>query len=155
MVNLTLGYVKAPGVPSRIGVGFDWPFAMGTRWSQERSQSQQPSENRDDVYCLQWLAILFTTSGHSVYNVRMAESGKSAAIQKFIVENVEQHPGDIASAAVAHFGISRQLAHRHLRRLVEKGSLYRSIRKLRGKLRWDGDVASSRRSRVTPHDADR
>lgn len=49
----------------------------------------------------------------------------------------------------------REVVDIALRRLVEKGSLYRSIRKLRGKLSWDGDVASSRRSRVTPHDADR
>lgn len=35
-----------------------------------------------------------------------------------------------------------------LRRLVEKGSLYRSIRKLRGKLEWDGDVDRWRRRRT-------
>ena len=35
-----------------------------------------------------------------------------------------------------------------LRRLVDKGSLYRSIRKLRGKLEWEGDVDRWRRSRA-------
>ncbi|MDP6980652.1 MAG: type II toxin-antitoxin system VapB family antitoxin [Myxococcota bacterium] len=35
-----------------------------------------------------------------------------------------------------------------LRRLVEKGSLYRSMRRMRGKLAWDGDVDASRRSRT-------
>lgn len=35
-----------------------------------------------------------------------------------------------------------------LRRLVEKGSLYRAIRKLRGRLEWEGDVDSWRRSRT-------
>ena len=35
-----------------------------------------------------------------------------------------------------------------LRRLVEKGSLYRSIRSLRGKLEWEGDIASSRAGRT-------
>jgi len=34
-----------------------------------------------------------------------------------------------------------------LRRLVEKGSLYRSIRKLRGQLEWEGDVDAWRRGR--------
>ena len=37
-----------------------------------------------------------------------------------------------------------------LRRLVEKGSLYRSIRKLRGQLEWKGDVDSWRRNRTEP-----
>jgi Arc/MetJ family transcription regulator len=35
-----------------------------------------------------------------------------------------------------------------LRRLVEKGSLYRSLRKLRGKLPWEGDIAKWRRART-------
>lgn len=34
-----------------------------------------------------------------------------------------------------------------LRRLVEKGTLYRALRRLRGRLAWEGDVDSSRRSR--------
>jgi len=34
-----------------------------------------------------------------------------------------------------------------LRRLIEKGSLYRSMRRLRGKLPWEGDIDRSRRSR--------
>ncbi|MGA7307224.1 MAG: type II toxin-antitoxin system VapB family antitoxin [Rhodothermales bacterium] len=34
-----------------------------------------------------------------------------------------------------------------LRRLVEKGTLYKAIRNLRGKLAWDGDVESWRSSR--------
>ena len=42
----------------------------------------------------------------------------------------------------------REVVDIALRRLVEKGSLYRSIRKLRGKLEWEGDVDSWRRSRT-------
>jgi len=34
-----------------------------------------------------------------------------------------------------------------LRRLVRKGSLYRSIRRLQGKLEWEGDVDAFRRLR--------
>lgn len=34
-----------------------------------------------------------------------------------------------------------------LRRLVEKGSLYSAIRKLRGKLEWSGDLDAWRASR--------
>lgn len=39
-----------------------------------------------------------------------------------------------------------------LRRLVEKGSLYRSIRKLRGKLEWHGNIDAWRASRVSRRD---
>jgi hypothetical protein len=35
-----------------------------------------------------------------------------------------------------------------LRRLVEKGSLYRALRRLHGKLAWEGDVASWRSART-------
>ncbi len=35
-----------------------------------------------------------------------------------------------------------------LRRLVEKGSLYRSLRRLRGMLAWKGDVAAWRSGRT-------
>ena len=34
-----------------------------------------------------------------------------------------------------------------LRRLVEKGTLYKAIRQLRGKLDWDGDVSDWRSAR--------
>ena len=34
-----------------------------------------------------------------------------------------------------------------LRRLVEKGTLYRAIRKLRGRLDWEGDLDAWRSSR--------
>jgi len=43
----------------------------------------------------------------------------------------------------------REVVDLALRRLVEKGSLYRAIRKLRGRLEWEGDIAASRASRVT------
>lgn len=36
-----------------------------------------------------------------------------------------------------------------LRRLVQKGTLYRALRRLRGQLPWEGDVDSSRRSRAS------
>lgn len=35
-----------------------------------------------------------------------------------------------------------------LRRLVEKGTLYKAIRNLRGKLAWEGDIESWRSSRT-------
>jgi Arc/MetJ family transcription regulator len=34
-----------------------------------------------------------------------------------------------------------------LRRLVEKGTLYRAIRRLRGKLSWEGDISALRTDR--------
>jgi Arc/MetJ family transcription regulator len=35
-----------------------------------------------------------------------------------------------------------------LRRLVEKGTLYRKLRGLKGKLHWDGDLVEMRKSRI-------
>lgn len=42
----------------------------------------------------------------------------------------------------------KEVVHIALRRLVEKGSLYRSIRKLRGQIEWEGDVDSWRSGRT-------
>lgn len=44
----------------------------------------------------------------------------------------------------------REVVDLALRRLVEKGQLYRSIRGLRGKLPWHGDIGSWRSARTTP-----
>ena len=35
-----------------------------------------------------------------------------------------------------------------LRRLVEKGSLYRALRRARGRIRWEGDIDAWRRARA-------
>ena len=43
----------------------------------------------------------------------------------------------------------REVVDIALRRLVQKASLYRKIRRLRGKLEWDGDVDSWRSERRT------
>jgi Arc/MetJ family transcription regulator len=37
-----------------------------------------------------------------------------------------------------------------LRRLVDKGTLYRKIRALRGKLHWEGDISALRQDRRKP-----
>lgn len=42
----------------------------------------------------------------------------------------------------------REVVHIALRRLVEKGELYRALRRLRGKLAWEGDVDSWRSART-------
>ena len=46
---------------------------------------------------------------------------KTDEIRQFILENVEDHPGDITSVVSAKFGISRQASHRHIHRLVQDG----------------------------------
>ncbi len=43
----------------------------------------------------------------------------------------------------------REVVNIALRRLVEKGSLYRAVRRLRGKLAWEGDVDTWRSARTT------
>ncbi len=42
----------------------------------------------------------------------------------------------------------REVVDIALRRLVEKGSLYRSLRRLKGKLEWEGDVTAWRTART-------
>ena len=42
----------------------------------------------------------------------------------------------------------REVVDIALRRLVEKGSLYRSLRRLKGELRWEGDVSAWRSARA-------
>ncbi len=43
----------------------------------------------------------------------------------------------------------REVVNIALRRLVEKGSLYRAVRRLRGKLTWEGDVRAWRSARTS------
>ena len=43
----------------------------------------------------------------------------------------------------------REVVDIALRRLVEKGSLYRAVRRLRGNLTWEGDVDAWRSARTT------
>jgi Arc/MetJ family transcription regulator len=58
--------------------------------------------------------------------------------------------GRLVQEAMALTGArtKREVVDIALRRLVEKGELYRSIRKLRGKLAWEGDVDAWRGSRT-------
>jgi len=42
----------------------------------------------------------------------------------------------------------REVVDIALRRLIEKGTLYRSVRRLRGKLAWNGDVDQWRSART-------
>jgi anti-sigma regulatory factor (Ser/Thr protein kinase)/biotin operon repressor len=44
-------------------------------------------------------------------------------IRRFILEQVEQHPSDIAKAAAEKFGISRQAVNKHLQRLAAEKAL--------------------------------
>ena len=45
------------------------------------------------------------------------------AVRDFVANNVEGHPGDIVRLVSKRFGISRQSASNHLRRLVKEGAL--------------------------------
>ncbi len=44
-------------------------------------------------------------------------------VRGFIIQNVDQHPNDIAHVAADKFEISRQAVNKHLKRLVEDGTL--------------------------------
>lgn len=42
-------------------------------------------------------------------------------VQKFVFDHIEEYPGDLGKRLVSHFGVSRQAANAHLRRLVREG----------------------------------
>ena len=44
-------------------------------------------------------------------------------VRRFIIANVEKHPGDISRVVAQKFGISRQAVNLHLKRLVSEGAL--------------------------------
>lgn len=44
-------------------------------------------------------------------------------VRRYIVEHVEQHPGEISRIAAKHFEITRQAVNKHLQRLVLEGCL--------------------------------
>ncbi len=48
---------------------------------------------------------------------------RGAEIRQFILEHVEQHPGDIALLTARTFAISRPAVHRHLRSLLQAHTL--------------------------------
>lgn len=53
--------------------------------------------------------------------VKLRKRGEQ--IRQFILDNAEHHPRDIANLTAKNFGISRQAVNKHIRRLVEQGSL--------------------------------
>ena len=69
---------------------------------------------------------------------------RGEAVRKFILQNVEKHPTDIASTTAKKFEISRQAVNKHLNRLVEEdclsvqGKTRSKTYKLRPKLEWSG-----------------
>jgi len=46
---------------------------------------------------------------------------KTEDIRQFILENIEEHPGDITAFVSAKYGISRQAVHRHIQKLIKEG----------------------------------
>lgn len=44
-------------------------------------------------------------------------------VRRYIVENIEKYPSDIAKRAAAHFDITRQAVNKHLRRLVAEKAI--------------------------------
>jgi len=48
---------------------------------------------------------------------------QSAQIRQFILEAIAGHPSDITGQVAKNFGISRQAAHKHVRKLVDDGAL--------------------------------
>ncbi len=67
---------------------------------------------------------------------------RGEAVRRFILENVGQHPTDIAKVAAGHFHITRQAVNKHLQRLVsehaltEEGQTRRRSYKLAPLIEW-------------------
>jgi anti-sigma regulatory factor (Ser/Thr protein kinase) len=53
----------------------------------------------------------------------MAPRSKSTEIRQFIIDNVDQHPAEIAKLTAEQFQITRQAVRRHLTTLIEDGIL--------------------------------
>ena len=63
--------------------------------------------------------------------------------------NIELDDGLVEKAMrLTGASTKREVVDIALRRLVEKGSLYRSLRRLKGELEWDGDVVAWRSDRT-------
>jgi len=72
----------------------------------------------------------------------MRARARGEDIRNFILDHVDKHPKDITRVTGAHFGITRQAVHKHLRRLVfersltETGETRRRTYKLAPLLEW-------------------
>ena len=60
-------------------------------------------------------------SGDSIVHRRVRARGEE--VRSFILANIEKNPGDIAHLIAERFGISRQAANKHLKKLVAEGAL--------------------------------
>lgn len=49
-------------------------------------------------------------------------------VRRFIIEHLAEHPRDICKIAMKQFGISRQAINKHLRSMIEDGSIFRTGR---------------------------
>jgi anti-sigma regulatory factor (Ser/Thr protein kinase) len=54
---------------------------------------------------------------------RLRSRARGRDIRKYIIDNMEAHPGDMTGVIAQHFAISRQAANKHLRVLVAEGVL--------------------------------
>lgn len=57
------------------------------------------------------------------FTMAARKSRENPEVREFILGQVEEHPGDIASAAAKKFGFSRVTANRYLRRMVTEKTL--------------------------------
>lgn len=48
------------------------------------------------------------------------------SVRKFLIENLDNHPGDIVRLAAERFACSRQAVHKHLQRLIAEGAVIES-----------------------------
>ena len=74
---------------------------------------------------------------------------RSEQIRQYILRNVEKHPGDITRMAAERFGVTRQAINKHVKMLVEQGSLIEKgktrnrVYSLAPLEKWTGDYVIS------------
>jgi biotin operon repressor len=87
--------------------------------------------------------------------------GRGEAVRKYIIENVEQFPKEITKKTAEKFGITRQAANKHMRRLtsegflIEEGATKSRVYKLAALSKWGHEYVTAHRfvsPPLTEHD---
>jgi hypothetical protein len=92
---------------------------------------------------------MLTIDWHQVYKTRVARA-RSNEIRRYILEQLETHPGGIARQVAGEYGISRQAVNRHLQELASEGQI-RGSGATRAKV-WEiaPPRGTTRQLRITP-----
>ena len=89
-----------------------------------------------NLYKLSMLAVKVDDVSLLVYNTSLRVRARGEDIRHFILDHIENHSNDIAKVTTEHFGITRQAANKHLKRLVQEKSLSETGQTRRESTNW-------------------